>query len=215
MKQGYLLRAILLNRSQVQLKTLDSRKSSHHKCYSQRSDEKNDKIHPIFSQAQGKDQDGKAQRPSYKTDPYPIPFQHPNNLDPLSSSSKTEVKDQSGLKLTSESSLRGYNYKSNIGTYDREAFRARLVYQSRKRGIVEVELLLGSFIKSNDDLKGWTLDQLKEYDQANQPDWDIYYYLTKKIDPPEGSRFKGSKLLVELRNHTSNSNKQIRKMPEL
>ncbi|KAF3927299.1 hypothetical protein ABW21_db0201026 [Orbilia brochopaga] len=64
---------------------------------------------------------------------------------------------------------------------DVNTMRARLVYQSRKRGILESDLLLSTF--ADEHLHNLTPDQLREYDTfLNENDWDIYYWCTQ--DPP-------------------------------
>jgi acetolactate synthase small subunit len=45
-----------------------------------------------------------------------------------------------------------------------ETMRARLVYLSRKRGILEMEMLLSTFIK--DSLKTMTREEMQEYDRV-------------------------------------------------
>ncbi|KAJ5823489.1 WD40 repeat-like protein [Penicillium robsamsonii] len=60
--------------------------------------------------------------------------------------------------------------------------RARLLYQSRKRGILESDLLLSTF--ADVYLGKMDYDQLVEYDAfLDENDWDIYYWATQ--DPPE------------------------------
>ncbi|KGO64191.1 Protein of unknown function DUF339 [Penicillium italicum] len=60
--------------------------------------------------------------------------------------------------------------------------RARLLYQSRKRGILESDLLLSTF--ADVYLGKMDYDQLVEYDSfLDENDWDIYYWATQ--DPPE------------------------------
>ncbi|KAK9858977.1 WD40 repeat-like protein [Penicillium brevicompactum] len=60
--------------------------------------------------------------------------------------------------------------------------RARLLYQSRKRGILESDLLLSTFADVN--LGKMNYDQLVEYDTfLDENDWDIYYWATQ--DSPE------------------------------
>lgn len=59
--------------------------------------------------------------------------------------------------------------------------RARLLYQSRKRGILESDLLLSTF--ADVYLRTMTAEQLQEYDSfLDENDWDIYYWATQ--DPP-------------------------------
>lgn len=46
-----------------------------------------------------------------------------------------------------------------------DTLRARLVYQSRKRGTLESDLLLATFARDN--LKIMSEDELKEYDKVS------------------------------------------------
>ncbi|OQD90696.1 hypothetical protein PENANT_c001G05554 [Penicillium antarcticum] len=56
--------------------------------------------------------------------------------------------------------------------------RARLLYQSRKRGILESDLLLSTF--ADVYLAKMDHDQLVEYDRfLDENDWDIYYWATQ------------------------------------
>jgi len=68
-----------------------------------------------------------------------------------------------------------------------EKKRARLLYQSRKRGMLENGVILASF--ADKFLNTLDPDQLDQYDRLiNLPtnDWDIYYWATKtKPTPPE------------------------------
>lgn len=68
-----------------------------------------------------------------------------------------------------------------------ETIRARLLYQSRKRGMLENGILLSTFAAKY--LNCMEEAELKEYDRLiNLPsnDWDIYYWATGvKPIPPE------------------------------
>ena len=110
-----------------------------------------------------------------------------------------------------------------------ETLRARLVYQSRKRGTLESDLILSTF--AQEYLGKMSEDELKEYDKVryewmksycslltsgqllDEPDWDIYYWSTEKREPPE--RWATSQLLEKLRVHARNEGKVIRRMPAL
>ncbi|KAK6973208.1 succinate dehydrogenase assembly factor 2 mitochondrial [Biomphalaria glabrata] len=95
-----------------------------------------------------------------------------------------------------------------------ELKRARLLYQSRKRGMLENGLLLSTFAKQH--LNTLTEDQLSSYDKLiNQPsnDWDIYYWVTGVKEIPEEYR---SDVMDLLKNHAKNSTKESRiKQPDL
>ncbi|KAG9057623.1 succinate dehydrogenase assembly factor 2 [Serendipita sp. 407] len=57
-------------------------------------------------------------------------------------------------------------------------------------------------------------NELQEYDRLlDEPDWDIYYWVIQKKEPPE--RWVDSKLLEKLRVHARNEGKVVRKMPDL
>ncbi|KAH9941784.1 DUF339-domain-containing protein [Epithele typhae] len=93
-----------------------------------------------------------------------------------------------------------------------EQMRARLVYQSRKRGTLESDLLLSTFARER--LGGMGEGELKEFDRLmDEPDWDIYYWATGKKAPP--ARWAESTILEELRVHAKNEGKVVRRMPDL
>ncbi|KKF96238.1 Succinate dehydrogenase assembly factor 2 mitochondrial [Ceratocystis platani] len=64
-----------------------------------------------------------------------------------------------------------------------DTMRARLRYQSRKRGILESDLLLSTFAAAY--LPTMTRAQLEAYDKfMDENDWDIYYWATQPDAPP-------------------------------
>jgi succinate dehydrogenase assembly factor 2 len=93
-----------------------------------------------------------------------------------------------------------------------ETKRARLIWMSRKRGILETDLLLSTFAK----LHLGKMDRLalEQYDELlEENDWDIYYWATgARTPPPEVSKMAFWNELVE---HSKNKNKEILRMPEL
>ncbi|KAG6841098.1 hypothetical protein C0991_001905 [Blastosporella zonata] len=93
-----------------------------------------------------------------------------------------------------------------------DTLRARLVYQSRKRGTLESDLLLSTFARDN--LGTMSEVELKEYDRLlDEADWDIYYWATGKRTPPE--RWTDSEILKRLAKHAKNEGKVMRLMPAL
>ncbi|CAI5441021.1 unnamed protein product [Caenorhabditis angaria] len=68
-----------------------------------------------------------------------------------------------------------------------DAKRGRLLYQSKKRGILENDILLGDFAQEN--LSKMTPEQLVNYDKlinGEHMEWDLFYYLSdKKVAPEE------------------------------
>lgn len=93
--------------------------------------------------------------------------------------------------------------------------RARLLYQLRKRGILESDLLLSRFAKKHLNLLN--MAQLDEYDQLlDEPDWDIYYWAVKNYDvTPLPDRWKNSEILRLLQEDAQNKEREILRMPEL
>ncbi|VEU22358.1 DEKNAAC103659 [Brettanomyces naardenensis] len=93
--------------------------------------------------------------------------------------------------------------------------RRRLLYQSRKRGILESDLILSRF--ADKYLAEMTEEELDEYDRLlDEMDWDIYYWATKKYDiTPLPDRWKDSKVLIKLQELSRNSGKEIMRMPDL
>ncbi|XP_033326892.2 succinate dehydrogenase assembly factor 2, mitochondrial [Megalopta genalis] len=92
--------------------------------------------------------------------------------------------------------------------------RARLIYQSRKRGMLENGLLLSTFVKKY--LSDFNDEQLQMYDRLiNLPsnDWDIFYWaIGSKPTPPEFD----NEVMDLLKKHIKNEDRQARIMqPEL
>ena len=87
-------------------------------------------------------------------------------------------------------------------------FLARLLYQSRKRGMLENGLLLSTFAARY--LKGMNESEMKLYDLLiNQPtnDWDIYYWATNvKPTPTEYD----NEIMDLLKKHVSNDRREQR-----
>lgn len=92
--------------------------------------------------------------------------------------------------------------------------KARLVYQSRKRGMLENDLLLSTFTAKY--LKDLSEDLTKQYDiLINKPtnDWDIYYWGTEIKPTPEEYDNEIMKLFKE---HVKNGNREKRlRQPDL
>ncbi|PPJ50629.1 hypothetical protein CBER1_05756 [Cercospora berteroae] len=74
---------------------------------------------------------------------------------------------------------------------DVNTMRARLVYQSRKRGTLESDLLLSTFADAN--LGTMTTKQLQQYDLfLDENDWDIYYWTTQEPTPTSMAYAEGA-----------------------
>ncbi|KAL9125531.1 MAG: hypothetical protein Q9217_005270 [Psora testacea] len=76
---------------------------------------------------------------------------------------------------------------------DGNTMRARLLYQSRKRGTLESDLLLSTFADAN--LARMTPQQLQQYDLfLDENDWDIYYWATQEPSPTSRETAEGGNL---------------------
>ncbi|KAK3955339.1 Flavinator of succinate dehydrogenase-domain-containing protein [Pseudoneurospora amorphoporcata] len=81
---------------------------------------------------------------------------------------------------------------------DPATMRARLLYQSRKRGTLESDLILSTFAQSH--LQSMSPEQLKQYDLfLDENDWDIYYWATQEPPLPgqENQHLQNSEALSE------------------
>ncbi|KRZ67386.1 Succinate dehydrogenase assembly factor 2, mitochondrial [Trichinella papuae] len=84
------------------------------------------------------------------------------------------------------SSTTSYNPFREHKSSSLETKRARLLYQSKKRGILENDLILGKFYEEH--VNSLTADDLNTYDQlinGEYSEWDIYYWITGKKTVPE------------------------------
>eukprot|EP00047_Mylnosiga_fluctuans_P005939 m.243744 g.243744 ORF g.243744 m.243744 type:complete len:144 (+) comp14301_c0_seq1:23-454(+) len=90
-----------------------------------------------------------------------------------------------------------------------DAMRARLLFQSRKRGIRENDLIFSTF--SRKYLAGMSEAELREYDSIlndHDNEWDMFYCLTgKKPLPPY---LQQSAVFGKLAKHVANVEKDVR-----
>ncbi|KAF2070828.1 hypothetical protein CYY_007852 [Polysphondylium violaceum] len=93
---------------------------------------------------------------------------------------KTTTSSSSLLK---KNALFYYSTTTNISEV--EKLRKKLLYQSKERGMLENDLLLGTFATMN--IQSLTEQQLKDYDLLiQQPDPDILNWILEKSPaPPE------------------------------
>ncbi|KAF9162038.1 succinate dehydrogenase assembly factor 2 [Actinomortierella ambigua] len=90
--------------------------------------------------------------------------------------------------------------------------RARLTYQARKRGILEMDLLLSTFAKEN--LHQMPIEECRRFDKLmDEPDWDIYYWITGKKEVPE--KWQDDVVFAKLVRHAQNEGRVVRQMPSL
>jgi len=93
-------------------------------------------------------------------------------------------------------------------TENLETMRARLLYQSRKRGMAENDILISTFAKQY--LPGFDAKQLTLYDDIiNKPsnDWDLYYWMTGASPIPDEFNNDVMTMMVE---HAKNTRMEVR-----
>ncbi|KAJ1914864.1 Succinate dehydrogenase assembly factor 2 mitochondrial [Mycoemilia scoparia] len=93
-----------------------------------------------------------------------------------------------------------------------EVKRRRLVWQTRKRGILESDLLLSTFASKS--LPTMSHKELEEFDQLlDHMDWDIFHWASGAKAAPE--EVKSMSIFKKLEEHCqSRTNKGVR-MPDL
>ncbi|GAA6013009.1 hypothetical protein JCM10207_008412 [Rhodosporidiobolus poonsookiae] len=157
-------------------------------------DSSDDRLHPALVK------DPPVANPSSATDPWtlkPPPMPEPPKLDP---------------SIRTMDDLIASPHPEGRDNEPTETLRKRLVYESRKRGILEMDLILSTFAK--DRLPVMNDRELREYDRfLTLPDWTIFYYVTGKAEAPEP--WKSSAVLSDLLDHSANKGKTVRRMPDL
>ena len=92
--------------------------------------------------------------------------------------------------------------------------KARLVYQSRKRGMLENDLLLSTFASQH--LNNFDDSQLEMYDRlinGVSNDWDIYYWVVGQKETPQ---VFDNQVMDLLKLHAKNLKKESRtRQPDL
>ena len=94
----------------------------------------------------------------YAADPYPLPLSDPALASSASRSGGTDKPKEGEEWPLPEPLDRSHE--------DESALRARLVYQTRKRGTLETDLLLSTF--AWDQLATMSVDELKQFDKVSQ-----------------------------------------------
>lgn len=102
-----------------------------------------------------------SERPSTQTDPYPLPFTQPQLADDPSAAPS---RGQTSLDTLDEE-LSLPQPLDRTGE-DVDTLRARLVYQTRKRGTLETDLILSTFAKEYLPTMGE--DEMKLFDKVRR-----------------------------------------------
>lgn len=101
----------------------------------------------------------------------------------------------------------------------RKIKEARLIYQSRKRGILEMDLILSTF--ASEHLKQLNDQEIQDFEKLlEEYDWDLYYWLTgekngmgKIVSPPEN--VASMTVFQRMKKHASRKGEGILRMPDL
>lgn len=130
----------------------------------------------------------------------------------ISDASRRTIRESSST--VRKRSFHQINWVSTVEYLKLFILLPRLLYQSRKRGMLENDLLLSTFAAKY--LRTMTAEQVEMYDTLiNKPsnDWDIYYWATgNKPTPPEYE----NEMMQMFRTHVKNEMKEKRlRMPDL
>ncbi|WRT63228.1 uncharacterized protein IL334_000131 [Kwoniella shivajii] len=147
-------------------------------------------------------------------DPFPLPFSDPE-LAKANSNFNSNFNARSGQPekpLSEDSEEWPIPSPLDRTGENLDTLRSRLIYQTRKRGTLETDLILSTFAK--EFLPTMDMDEMKQFDKLlDEPDWDIFYWSVQKREPPP--RWKDTSLLKKLIVHAKNEGKVVRMMPEL
>ncbi|CAH0397268.1 unnamed protein product [Chilo suppressalis] len=94
-----------------------------------------------------------------------------------------------------------------------EIRKARLHYQSRKRGMLENDLLLSTFAKKH--LDNFNEQQTMMYDRLiNSPsnDWDLFHWIVEKSPTPKEF---DNEIMDMLKKHAKNETRESLRQPNL
>ncbi|KAF9801876.1 hypothetical protein SFRURICE_009729 [Spodoptera frugiperda] len=94
-----------------------------------------------------------------------------------------------------------------------ETRKARLLYQSRKRGMLENDLLLSTFAKKY--LPTLNEEQTKMYDRLINTvsnDWDLFYWMVEKQPTPKEY---DNEIMDMLKKHAKNEDRVSLRQPNL
>ncbi|KLT39220.1 DUF339-domain-containing protein [Cutaneotrichosporon oleaginosum] len=159
---------------------------------------------PVFARTLASSSRVRNDRPERPRDPFPLPF------DPAlaeAEAARNALRDPTDV-------VDGWELPPPLDRTGEapETLRARLIYQTRKRGILETDLLLSTFAR--DFLPSMDVQEMQQFDKLlDEPDWDIYYWAIEKRPAPE--RWADTPLLAKLRKHARNEGKVVRLMPNL
>lgn len=160
---------------------------------------------PVPDAVAGSNVDPGYEPPSPLSDPFPLPYDSSINL---ASPSQSDSLQEFGSPLRVPG--------REPGSESRKQRIRRLIYQTRKRGILETDLLMSTFAAQ--ELWEMPEQEIEEFDRLlDEPDWDIYYWLVQRKPVPD--RWKASfetegRLGYRLRKHTKNEKKEVRWMPD-
>ncbi|KAL3943947.1 MAG: hypothetical protein SGBAC_001981 [Bacillariaceae sp.] len=101
------------------------------------------------------------------------------------------AKEEALLKIAKPRAEEIFQKHIELPDDDIETRRKRLVYRSKQRGWLEVDLLLGTW--ASDHVPNLNGDELDEYeDFVNMETIDIYNVITLKLDVPEAMKRDGN-----------------------
>jgi len=118
----------------------------------------------------------------------------PENTERMTGSTQKGSPDEGPNAELGVGEMQGAKFKieplRRVGEDDNTT-RARLLYQSRKRGTLESDLLMSTFADTY--LPKMTKAQMAQYDLfLDENDWDIYYWATQEPSPTSRETAEGA-----------------------
>eukprot|EP00624_Nannochloropsis_granulata_P006433 evm.model.NODE_4805_length_8192_cov_19.876709.2 len=135
------------------------------------------------------------------TNPPPSPNLTPDQIRRIGERTKSQLEDH--LKLKTDVPASSLDPSSPAGPVDAEHIRRkRLLYRSKQRGWLEVDLLLGSWAAEH--VFTLTVAECDEYEKLlNQETIDIFNIINGAMPPPV--ELEGSKILKRLQEYAMSS----------
>eukprot|EP00045_Choanoeca_perplexa_P012324 m.133976 g.133976 ORF g.133976 m.133976 type:complete len:166 (-) comp15966_c0_seq1:2786-3283(-) len=127
----------------------------------------------------------------------------------------TKMTSEPQEKVIEEGKVVIQPYRPERAAESDDKLRRRLLYQARKRGIKENDLIFSTFChKYLDALNRTQLEELDIIFNEHDNEWDMFNWLTGKDPTPD--YLKDLSTFVELKEHTQNRSKEVRvTMPPL
>jgi succinate dehydrogenase assembly factor 2 len=137
------------------------------------------------------------------TSPYTIPTRTYLG-DAGDATDKLSPQEEALLKIAKPKADEIFRKHIELPVDDIETRRKRLIYRSKQRGWLEVDLLLGTWASQHvPNLQGDELDQFEDF--VNMETIDIYNIITLRLDVPEEMKRNGNAVVEKIQDWARSS----------